>query len=364
MKPEIDPWGKGEVRDYGKLMEEFGLKPFDSFVKKLSDAPLFIKRGAVYAHRDFERIYEAIKSKKPFAMMTGLMPSGRFHLGHMMVAQQIVYYQSLGAHVFVCVADVEAYNVRRMPLEELRKIAIEEYLLNYIALGLKPKNCTFYFQSGHTVPYYRLISMLPRRTTHNEFEAIYGSFDPQKLISVFYQIADILHPQLPDYLGPLPLVVPVGVDQDPHIRYTRDIASRINEFSFIPPSSTCHKFAKGLQGGKMSSSDPTSYIALTDTPEEARKKILKHAFSGGRDSVEEHRKLGANLSVDVSYEYLYYLFEEDDRKMKKITEDYGSGKMLTGEVKKLLSEKLEKFLKKHREKREKAKDIVPKFLEK
>ena len=80
-------------------------------------------------------------------MMTGLMPSGMFHLGHKMVADQIIYYQSLGAKIFLCVADIEAYNMRGGTLDQLRKTAIEEYLLNYIALGLKPKNCDFYFQS-------------------------------------------------------------------------------------------------------------------------------------------------------------------------------------------------------------------------
>ena len=80
-------------------------------------------------------------------MMTGLMPSGNFHLGHMILAKQMIFYQKLGAKLYIAVADLEAYNARGMSLEELRKVAIDQYLINYIALGLNPKNCDIYFQS-------------------------------------------------------------------------------------------------------------------------------------------------------------------------------------------------------------------------
>lgn len=35
-----------------------------------------------------------------------------------------------------------------------------------------------------------------------------------------------------------------------------------------------------------------------------KNKIMKYCFSGGQDSAEEQRKYGANLEVDVAYEYL------------------------------------------------------------
>ena len=61
------------------------------------------------------------------------------------------------------------------------------------------------------------------------------------------QVADILLPQIEEFGGPKKVVVPVGVDQDPHIRLTRDIAHRLNEelgfieiegqFNLLEPSS-------------------------------------------------------------------------------------------------------------------------------
>ena len=363
MTDKIDPWASVEVKDYSKLFSEFGIKPFGPFVKKMPDAPLMMRRGMVIGHRDFDRIYDKIRKKQPFVMMTGLMPSGRFHLGHMMVAEQIIYYQSLGAKIFLCVADIEAYNMRGGTLEELRKVAIDEYLLNYIALGLKPKNCDFYFQSDRDAPYYRLAKMLAKRVTANEFRDIYGDNSPGKMFSVMTQVADILHPQLKEYGGIKDVVVPVGVDQDPHIRLTRDIANRAkSEFGFVPPASTYHKFLPGLKGGKMSSSDLLSYIALTDDPNGIKNKINKYAFSGGQPTLDEHRKKGGNPDVDVAYQMLRTHFEPDDKKLKRFHGEYKSGRLLTGELKQIAIERVTKFLKEHQKKRAKARKQVDKFL--
>ena len=64
-------------------------------------------------------------------------------------------------------------------------------------------------------------------------------------------------------------------------------------------------------------------------------KINKHAFSGGQETLEMQRELGANLDVDVSYEWLSFFLESDER-LAEIGNDYSSGAMLTGEVKKEL----------------------------
>ena len=368
MAQKVTPWEvKGKI-DYNKLIKEFGLKPLQHLPKQFQKNPLF-RRGLVFAHRDFKQIVEAIQKKKPFAMMTGLMPSGKFHFGHKMVADQIIFYQKLGAKVYVAVADIEAYNSRNPNMKELREVAIKEYLTNYIALGLKPKNCEFYFQSERSKngmkanAYYSLASMLARHATFNEFKAIYGEISPGKMASSLLQASDMLHPQLKEFEGkPLPTIIPVGADQDPHLRIARDISKRIKAFKFQQLSSTYHKFMPGLKGGKMSSSDENSFIALTDTPEEAARKIKKYAFSGGRATLEEHRKKGGNPDIDVSYQMLLYGLEPDDKKLKKIYDDYKSGELLTGELKQILIDKITKFLKEHHKNLKKAEKLVNKFL--
>ena len=93
----------------------------------------------------------------------------------------------------------------------------------------------------------------------------------------------------------------------------------------------------------MSSSDSNSSILVTDKLDKIRQKINKYAFSGGGQTVEEHRKNGANLDIDVSFQYLTFFLEDDDL-LEEIKVKYGSGEMLTGEIKGILAKVLQEFV--------------------
>ncbi len=365
---QIDPWKISEIGDYEKLMTDFGIEQFDKYRKKLDDFK-YIRRGIIFGHRDFDKIVKSIETGRDYALMTGLMPSGKFHLGHKMVADEIIWFQEKNAEVFICAADVESYLMRDISFEEARDTAIREYLTNYIALGLKPKNLTFWFQSDYITDYYRLRDIASKRVTFNELKAIYGDLSPAKITSVLTQVADILHPQLPALGGPKHVVVPVGADQDPHLRLTRDIASRLNaerdmgerDFSCIPPSATYHKFMQGLSGGKMSSSDPKSYIGLSDDPVEAEKKVLR-AKTGGRETLDIQKVKGGEPEKCVIYElYLYHLME-DDLELSRIYHECKSGKLMCGDDKKHCAELMRKFLINHQKKMVKASKIAEKII--
>ena len=365
---KVTPWEVRGKIDYGKLMREFGIKSLP-LLPELFYKNILFRRGVIFAHRDFDKtILNCIKNKKKFVMMTGLMPTGKFHIGHMLLAQQMIFYQQLGAKLYICVADLEAYNARGQSLEESRKIAVEEYITNYIALGLKSENCEIYFQSERSQnakksnAYYRLASNFSKYATFNEFKAVYGDISPGKMNAALLQASDMYSPQLNEFEGIVPTFIPVGIDQDPHIRIARDMASRIKEHKFIPIASTYHIFMPGLSGGKMSSSEANSFIAMTDSPKEVEQKIKKYAFSGGKDTIEEHRKKGGNPDIDVSFQYLKMFFEPDDKKLGQIEKDYRSGKMLTSELKEYLIKKINAFLSEHQKKREKAKKEVDKFI--
>lgn len=107
----------------------------------------------------------------------------------------------------------------------------------------------------------------------------------------------------------------------------------------------------------MSASDPNSTIFLTDTPKQLKNKVNKHAFSGGQATVEEHRQLGGNCDVDISYQYLRF-FMEDDERLEQIRKDYTSGELLTGELKKILIETLTPIISEHQERRKNVTDEV------
>ncbi len=361
MDGKLDPWNSTGVDDYQKLFSEFGIGDFERFKDKYRENR-YIRRGIIFGQRDFERIDAAIKTGNPFAMMTGLMPSGRFHFGHKMVADQIIYYQKLGAKIYLCSADLEAYLVRGISFSQARQVALEEYLLNYLALGLGEKDLVFCLQSDYDPIYCGLRDILSSKTTLNELRAIYGDLSPAKILSVLTQAADILHCQLDGFEGPLPVVVPVGPDQDPHIRLTRDFAARFeSDFGFIRPSSTYHKFMRGLEGGKMSSSDPKTHIALTEDPTSARKKIMK-AKTGGRTTVEEQRETGGIPENCIVYEFFVYHLVEDDSELENIYSECKRGKILCGECKKRCAELMENFLISHQEKREKLRGKAEKIM--
>ncbi|WVZ16976.1 tryptophan--tRNA ligase, cytoplasmic-like [Vigna umbellata] len=97
----------------------------------------------------------------------------------------------------------------------------------------------------------------------------------------------------------------------------------------------------------MSASDPNSAIYVTDSAKDIKNKVNKHAFSGGQDSVEKHRQLGANLEVDIPIKYLTF-FLEDDAELEHIKKEYGEGRMLTGEVKQRLIQVLTEIVERHR----------------
>jgi len=118
-----------------------------------------------------------------------------------------------------------------------------------------------------------------------------------------------------------------------------------------------------LQGNsaKMSSSKTESAIFLDDSKAEVKKKLMKYAFSGGKDTLEEQRKYGAN--PDIDFAFLEYSFlEEDQGKVDRIYQDYKSGKMLSGEMKELAAEKISEFLESLKTKKEKMKDRVGEYM--
>ena len=230
----IDPWSSQQSTDYSRIRDQFGLGTIQGM--DIPNPSMLHRRGIIFAQRDLDVVLDAARKNDPFGVLTGLMPSGRMHLGHSMVIEQVKWFQNQGADVSIAVADLEAHATRGMSLEECRTTALKEYVLNYAALGLDSEQTSVYFQSRRPAVQ-RIGFTLGKRTTLSEMESIYGFQGDSNLAHIqapLVQAGDILHPQLDEYGGLRPIVVPVGVDQDPHIRLTRDLASRSNWFNVKP----------------------------------------------------------------------------------------------------------------------------------
>ncbi|MBI4896167.1 MAG: tryptophan--tRNA ligase [Candidatus Aenigmarchaeota archaeon] len=351
---------EGDI-DYDTIMKEFGVEPFDRFLPQMKKSHLLFRRKIIFAHRGFGHILAAMHGKKPFAVVGGFNPSGNLHVGNKIFMDQLLFYQDMGGQVFIPISNDETYVFGKTDkLESATDCAMKTVIPNLIALGLDPKK-TKIFISTKTSKAYELAVKLSAKTTFSSVKAIFG-FDnqsnPGKIFYSVMQTAHILFPQLEEYGGPKPVVVSIGIDQDPYMRLARDLAEKIG---FEKPSSTYNRFLIGLQGGKMSGSKPHTAIFLDDDEETVRKKIIG-AFSGGGASLKEHREKGGNPDIDAACQYLKFGFEPDDKKLEEIFAGYRNGSVSTGDVKNLVIDRVTAFLKQHHNNVEKARKQVDKFL--
>jgi len=362
-EPVITPWNVSGNISYEKLIKEFGVSVIPSSLKtELKDLHPLISRGIYFSHREFDKWIEAAKKGKRVSVITGRGPSEKMHLGHLvpfLVAKSL--QEKYDCEVFIPISDDEKFYVKEdLSYEDAIKFS-KDNILDIIALGFKPGK-TFIFEDFVYTDIYKYAAKIAKKMTYSTAKSAFG-LTPEKNIGwSFYpamQAAHILFPQF--QRGKHLSVVPVAIDQDPFIRLTRDIAVH-KDFNFEKPSAIHAKFIPSLHGSAKMSASGEGVIFLSDTEKEVEKKIKKYAFSGGRDTLEEHRKLGGNPEIDVSFQYLKMFFEEDDKKLKQIEEDYKSGKLLSGELKEYAIKKINTFLKEHQEKKKKAEKMLGKFI--
>jgi tryptophanyl-tRNA synthetase len=354
----LDPWAADMVEDYKDVMKEFGIGTMepDLLSRMPRDNHLF-RRGIVFAQRDLGRFLKAEETKKLHAVMSGIKPSNILHIGNYLVLEEIKYFQDAGAAAHYAVADLEAYCDNGTPLDESFKMAVDN-VSDLLAVGVNPKKAHIYMQSREK-RVTNLGFIYSRNVTHNMLRAIYGEKPIGLYMSALTQVGDILLPEMEDFGGPKPVLVPIGIDQDPHMRLTRDIAAK---HDLVLPSSMYHKFIRSLTGqAKMSKRDPMGMITLSEDEKSARKKIMS-ALTGGRNTVEEQKKLGGEPQKCVIYE-LYTYFQPDDKKLKEIFETCTSGARSCGDCKKQCADFMVSFLQEHQAKKAKAKDAAKQILE-
>ena len=337
----IDPYGSELVEDYEKIIKDFGLEHFN--VELFPNPNRIMRRGVVFSGRDLKMISRCIKEKKPFYVLSGIMPTNdKIHFGTKMVVENIAYFQNHGAKAYILVADLESAAARGVSLKEAKKRALDFQIPAYIALGLDPKKTIFYFQSENK-DVVHLAYEFAKKVTANEFKAIYGNNDPGKTFSALTQVGDILYPQLEERM---PGIIPTGIDQDPHIRLTRDIVNRTKTKKFFLPSGLYHKYTPSLDGSlKMSKSKPESCIELPENPKKVCKKLMR-AKTGGRETEAKQRKLGGEPEKCMIFELYKQHLIEDDKKLEKIYKDCKTGKLLCGEDKQNACKKMTEFMKK------------------
>jgi tryptophanyl-tRNA synthetase len=224
----LDPWGSSTVADYRTLFEEFGIEEFEAILESVPNPHYLMRRGVIFGHRDYEPVAEAMREGEPFAALSGFMPTGDPHIGHKLVFDELIWHQQQGGDTYGLIADLEAHAARGLSWAEIDEHA-RNYLLSLLALGFDAEEGELYRQSANR-ELQDFAFELGASANLSEFQAIYGfdgETDASHLQSVVTQMADILYPQLDE---PKPTVIPVGPDQDPHMRLARDLATRMRYF--------------------------------------------------------------------------------------------------------------------------------------
>ena len=359
----VTPWNvEGDI-DYDKLTKQFGTQKISpeilSKIKKITGEDHFmLRRGIFFSHRDLNVILDNFEKGKKFFLYTGRGPSGNTHIGHLVPWVFAKWLQEkFDVNIYFQLTDDEKFYTKSdLTLEDTSKFALEN-ALDFIALGFNPEKTKIIINTRNIKKLYPIAAQVAKKINFSNTKAVFGFTNDTNVGMIFYTSLQ----SAPCFIEDLPVLIPLGVDQDPHFRITRDVAPKIGK----PKPALIHNImipALTGPGGKMSASDEKSTIYTTDSPEVVKKKINKYGFSGGQADIEKHRELGGNPDIDVSFQYLRIFFEQDDEKLKKIYEDYKSGKMLTGELKAILIEKINSFLKIHQQKREEAKKNLSKFL--
>ena len=361
----VTPWEVSGDIDYDKLVKQFGTQVIsEELLEKLKKPlPALIRRGWYFSHRDLDKFVNAHAQGKKVSIVSGRGPSQKMHIGHLVPFLVAKYFQdAYDCNVYLPISDDEKYFVKpNLSFDDAEKHA-QENILDLIALGFNPKKTKIHRDFEYT-KIYKYAAKIAKHTTYSTAKAIFGLKPEQNIGWSFYPAIQSAHILLPQFLeGPHTTLVPVAIDQDPYMRVVRDTAEH-PEIKLIKPGAIHAKFLPALGGtGKASSSSSQDHmIWLSDSEKEVKTKINKYAFSGGQSTVEEHRKKGGNPAIDIAYQLLT-IFEDDDKKLKKIHDDYKSGVLLTGELKQLASTTISSFLERHQKNRLKAEKQVDQFM--
>ncbi len=364
----VTPWEvEGEI-DYSKLIKKFGTTPITpemvSRIKKLTNGDLhyMIRRGLVISHRDLDWILNKYESGEKFALYTGRGPSENTHIGHLIPWQFTKWLQDkFDADLYFQLTDDEKFLLKlENSYQETTRLAYEN-ATDVLALGFNPEKTHFIIDSEAGVKFRKIATEISKKITFSTIKGIFGFTESTNIGMIYHpaiQAAPCFYPSVLKGRN-VPILIPAGIDQDPYWRATRDVAKRLG---YYKPAAIHLQFTPGLEeGGKMSASKPESTIFTTDSSKLAEKKV-KRAFTGGRDTIEEQKRLGGQPEKCNVFAWYRSSFESDDSLLDKRWNDCKSGTLMCGPCKQELADRVVIFLETHQAKRQELKEKVAELV--
>lgn len=214
-------------------------------------------------------------------LITGLQPTGPLHIGNYVGAVRNVLnlQDAYRGRALLFVADYHSMTEDYDPKEKQKQVL--ELAVELLAIGIDPKKVTLYVQSE--VPEVTELAWIFNTLTPISFLERMTQFKDKaarQKTNINVGLFDYPVLQAADILLPRAIVVPVGEDQVQHVELTRDIARFFNRKfgnTFAEPkvllTETPRVMSLADPSKKMSKSVPGSFISMSDTPEEIKKKM-------------------------------------------------------------------------------------------
>ena len=348
--------------------KSYGLKFIDpdleTKIEKYSGPLHFLlRRHIFYAHRDLDWIMKEYEKGNKFYVYTGRAPSAQMTIGHLLPFTMAKWLQdSFGVEVYIQIPDEEKFLAKddlNLSLDDIHKIAMEN-ILDIIALGFDKRHTKIFFDTEYAGHMYKQAVRVAKHITFSMTKDAFGFTNESNIGKIFYtsmQTVPSILKSVEDGHN-VPCLIPLAIDQDVHFRLARDVVEKLG---YYKPAIMHTKFLPSLNGDSKMSSSGVDTIYLNDTPEMVEKKIGR-AFTGQQATAELQRKYGGDPEKCVVCQYYKYFFEPNDNKLEKIFESERNGTLLAGPHKQDLSDKINKFLKDHRRKRERAKEKLDNFI--
>jgi len=281
-------------------------------------------------------------------VLSGIRATGRLHLGNYLgaIKGMIELQNNPDYETFYMVADAHAITTP-FSVEELRQNR-REIIIDYLAVGLDPEKSTLFIQS-QVPPHFELSFYFSSVTTIARMMHLPTYKDKVKQYPKNNTMALLNYPILmaADILLYKANLVPVGIDQEPHLEVAREIARKMNQIygtTFPEPQrfATKGEYIPSLTGeGKMSKSVEGSYINLTDSLDEIRKKIR---------SVPTASVVGKEMTPGLKTLFIFAdLFIPNE--VEKYKKSFTDGTLKFVELKDALAEAIYRELKPFQEKR-------------
>jgi len=283
-------------------------------------------------------------------VLSGVRATGRLHLGNylgavkgMLELQNNSEYETL-----YMVADVHTITTP-YDIEELRKNR-REVIIDYLAAGLNPEKSVI-FQQSEVPEHLELAFYFSSVVTIAKMQHLPTFKDKVKQYPEHATLALLNYPALmaADILVYKADLVPVGIDQEPHLEVAREIARRFNQdygTDFPEPQrfATKGEYVPSLTGeGKMSKTVEGSFINLTDSLEEIKSKIARVPTDSGQ---------GEKIEGGVKSLFEFIELFEGKEKREEYEKLYTSFGVRYGDIKSELSEAIFNELKPVQEKRQ------------